>query len=343
MSDPQGAVDPQTGSDTHLTEPADVPLVFYHPEPERDLRFECALSLPLPELLPLAARSQLDGPRDGFRLNPRFHCQRQAAEGLTERMRAISYSERLPVCWVPHPLYAYPEAYWPDPACLALIDRLATGEINVESLDAGSFALLTLSHALVLDDEIYTEQMHALSHHWRQRLAHEQYLHLPQLISPLQVAALRAYTRQRRLCGPLQYEDDPYVQRYFRVHDPVVNFLHQHVAKVLRSLISETLRSSYNVISYYHDTALAPHCDREPCIWNVSLQLDSQPASAEAAPWPLFLKTRHGELPVLLQAGDALIYPGREMEHWRHHLPPERQETVLLFHFVDEYYTGRLY
>lgn len=320
---------------------------FFHPEPDLDLRFKCSYGVSWPLLLPQVARSQLVVPvaqRAGFRLNPRLHCQRDVPDpqAWQARMAKIGYSEDSPVCWVEHPLFGYPEAYWPEADMLALIDELAAGK-PVESLNEECFELLSAGHLLVLEESIYAEQMHALRHHWRQRLAHEQYLHIPNLISPLQVAALRAYTRRRRQAGPLQYEDDQYTRRYYRVYDPVLNFLHQHLLQVLGSLVPDQLRTSYNVISYYTDTELIPHVDREPCIWNISVQLDSQPAACEGAPWPLYLHTHHGDTPVMLTAGDALIYKGREMTHWRDKLPAGREETVLLFHFVDQDYQGELY
>ncbi|HEY9840772.1 MAG TPA: hypothetical protein V6D23_09980 [Candidatus Obscuribacterales bacterium] len=317
-------------------------------EPGAALRFRCGYNVHWPPLLPLAARSQLVVPpalREGFRLNPRFHCQESVADAAdwAERMALIGYSQDLPVCWVPHPLFGYPEAYWPEPELMTLIQQLAQGHRSVQDLDEECFELLSAGHLLVLDDESYSEQMHALNHHWRSRLAHEHYLHIPNLISPLQVAALRAYTRQRRVLGPLQHEDDAYTRRSYRFNDPVIKFWHQHLLGVLKGLAPEPVRSSYSVISFYEDTALAPHTDREPCIWNISIQLDTEPVAAEAVPWPLFLATRHGDTPILLQAGDALIYRGREMRHWREPLPPGRQETVLLFHFVDEAYEGQLW
>lgn len=320
------------------------PPEFYHPEPEVDLRFICPYGLSWPALLPLAARSQLvAGARAGFHLNPRFHCQFEPPPNWSEKTAAIGYSDKLPVCWVRHPLYGYPEAYWPEPGLMELLEDIGTGRKPIDSLAEDCFALLSLGQLLVLNDEEAAEQTQALQHHWRTRLAHEQYLHLPNLISPLQVAALRAYTRARRRIGPLQWEHDSYTRRFYRVHDPVMRFWHQHMLGVLQHLIAEKIRASYSVISYYQETDLKSHCDREPCIWNLSIQLDSRPDSGEAAPWPLFLRTRHGDTPILLQAGDGLIYRGREMEHWREPLPPGREETVLLFHFVDEAYQGRLW
>lgn len=311
------------------------------------LRFRCELGQHWPRLLPLSDRSQMPASvaeRAEYVFNRRLHCQLEVndAHAWEQRMRAIAYAPALPVIWVEHPLWGYPEAYWPDAPMLALLQALASGQKDIASLDPDCFELLSTAHALVLDDAEQAEQREALFAHWQARLAQEGYLHLPKLISPLQVAALREYTRQRRRLGPLQHEDSRCCKRVFRVYDQVINFWHQHLLRVLRQVTGEALRSSYNVISYYEDTALSRHKDRDPCIWNVSLALDTQPAAAEGAPWAFWLETVHGPTPILLQAGDALLYRGREMPHWREPLPPDRQETVLLFHFVDEAYRGSL-
>ncbi len=308
--------------------------------------FYCPLDLHWPRLLPEIARSQLSASaRPEFRFNPRYHCQTSVPEPevWSERMQMIQYSDELPVCWVSHPLLNYPEAYWPSPGMLDLLHRLSSGETTLESLDDECFSLLCAAHVLVLADEDYRDQREALQAHWRMRLAQEGYLHIPSLISPLQIAALREYTRQRRTSSPMQSQDDDYTRRQFKIFDPMMRFWHQHLQSVLSPLVDCKLIPSYSMISYYEDTKLKSHKDRDPCIWNVSVQLDSEPPSAEGAPWPLWLETKHGPTAIPLQAGDALVYRGREIEHWRDPLPPNRRETVLLFHFVDEQYQGPLW
>jgi hypothetical protein len=308
--------------------------------------FYCRLGVKWPELLARNGRTQISpSQREAFQFNPRFHCQEQVPDlaAWQKRMATIGYSPELPVCWIPHPLLGYPEAYWPTPRMLSLIHQIASGALPLSELDDDCFALLSAAHILVLPEAEYSEQRQALQAHWRNLLATERYLHIPNLFSPLQVAALRDYTRERRRSNSLQWQDDDYTRRIYKVFDPVGAFWHQHLLSVLSPLTEVKLRPSYNVISYYEDTQLVAHTDREPCIWNVSVQLDTLPASAEALPWPLWLETQHGNQAIILQAGDGLIYKGREMKHWRDPMPSNRQETVMLFHFVDEAYEGELY
>lgn len=311
--------------------------------------FYCPLDLHWPRLLPETTRSQIHqlspGARAAFCFNPRLHCQQDVPDmpAWHQRMQRVRFSDELPICWIPHPLLNYPEAYWPTPDMLELLQQLASGDKPLASLDDECFSLLSAAHVLVLDEEDYAEQRQALQAHWRARLSQEQYLHIPGLLSPLQIAALREYTRQMRHSAELSQQDDDYTRRNYKFLDQVLTFWHQHLLKIMTPLVDAQLRPSYNVISYYEDTHLNRHKDREPCIWNVSIQLDTDPPNAEGAPWPIWLETRHGPTAIPLQAGDALIYRGRDMEHWREALPPGRRETVLLFHFVDEHYQGPLY
>lgn len=312
------------------------------PPADFDLRLICPLESSWPALLPLSAQNLRvpENLRPAFGLNPSLY-QQDLAEDWQQRARSIAYSEQQPLWWLNHPLFGYPEAYWPGPQLQQILQQLVTERLSVMQLEPEIFQILAAAHVLILPEEIYAEQMQSLRQSWSEHLRQEGYLQLPELISPLQLAALRHYTRQRLESGPVHREDDEYTQRYYTLYDQVINFWHRHLLKVLNSLLIEPVKSSYNVISYYENTHLIPHTDREPCVWNVSLQLDTEPDSQEA--WPLWLKNRFGEsVAIELKSGDALIYPGRAMSHWRNQQSPGRKDTVILFHFVELDYEGSL-
>jgi len=74
---------------------------------------------------------------------------------------------------------------------------------------------------------------------------------------------------------------------------------------------------------YEKDSELKKHTDRPSCEISATINLGSNTSNVdkEVYPdyeWPIFLKTKEGkELPVKLNPGDALIYKGYELEHWR--------------------------
>jgi len=81
---------------------------------------------------------------------------------------------------------------------------------------------------------------------------------------------------------------------------------------------------------YRTGDVLARHIDRAACEISVSLNLGQTPDE----PWPLHLQWDDREIPVKLRPGDALLYRGIELPHWREAYAGESLTQVFL-HYVD--------
>lgn len=82
---------------------------------------------------------------------------------------------------------------------------------------------------------------------------------------------------------------------------------------------------------YFAGQPLILHRDRPACEHSLSLHL----AAAFPEPWPLWARTLDGQrLAVDLQPGDALVYEGTRVQHWRGRCPVDWYAQVFL-HFVD--------
>lgn len=82
---------------------------------------------------------------------------------------------------------------------------------------------------------------------------------------------------------------------------------------------------------YKHGDALARHLDRAACEISVSLNLGQTPDE----PWPLHVQLGEHDVPVKLRPGDALLYRGIELPHWREAYTGESLTQVFL-HYVDQ-------
>ncbi|HEY2010198.1 MAG TPA: hypothetical protein VGH23_14500 [Rhizomicrobium sp.] len=82
---------------------------------------------------------------------------------------------------------------------------------------------------------------------------------------------------------------------------------------------------------YKHGDALARHLDRAACEISVSLNLSQTPDE----PWPLHVQLGEHDVPVKLRPGDALLYRGTELPHWRGPYAGESLTQVFL-HYVDQ-------
>ena len=81
---------------------------------------------------------------------------------------------------------------------------------------------------------------------------------------------------------------------------------------------------------YKRGNQLRRHRDRAACEFSVSLNIGQLPAE----PWPIFVEGHCGIRRVLLMPGDALLYRGIDLFHWRE--PYAGQQLVQAFlHYVD--------
>jgi hypothetical protein len=82
---------------------------------------------------------------------------------------------------------------------------------------------------------------------------------------------------------------------------------------------------------YKHGDALPKHRDRAACEISVSLNLAQTPDE----PWPLHVQVGEHDVAVKLKPGDALLYRGIELTHWREPYAGESLAQVFL-HYVDQ-------
>lgn len=172
-------------------------------------------------------------------------------------------------------------------------------------------------------------------------LAQNHYLVLRKLLPPLQLGALRTYLRQLHQQGFFQRGDLLVQEREYIHNDPVIRFLQQQIFRHLQPLFSQAVKPSYTYLTLYPPgVSMVKHTDREQCAWNMSLVLDMETLVPTENSWPLYLQTAQGQQAIHLNLGDAVLYPGYHMPHWRE--PADQAVAVALFHFVAEDYSGAL-
>lgn len=100
----------------------------------------------------------------------------------------------------------------------------------------------------------------------------------------------------------------------------------------MEKIVGRLLWPTYSYMRIYErGNELRPHQDREACEFSVSVTL----AAATSDSWPLKFRTRAGEeRSIDLAPGDAVIYRGGLLEHWRDPLTAEWHMQAFM-HFVD--------
>lgn len=120
------------------------------------------------------------------------------------------------------------------------------------------------------------------------------------------------------------------------IHATFVNdyppFKRIHYEKIyyLNHLLNKKLFPTYTYARIYKKgSVLPPHIDRDACEISVTLNLSKD------TEWPIYFgEPGKIEVPVELLPGEAAVYLGREITHWRNEYQGEQQVQVFL-HYVD--------
>jgi hypothetical protein len=172
----------------------------------------------------------------------------------------------------------------------------------------------------------------------------EGYAIVRDVLHPFHVAALRRYYRALVAGGQLPRGDDQVAERYRLHSEPAATFFHAQLAGLMSRIAGETVKPSYLYFaSYPSGSALPRHVDRPQCEFSISLLVDYSPDPDGPCGWSLFLE--HPSLPdgvvaADLGLGDAVLYRGRQLAHYRERLPDGHQSSSLFFHYVREDFVG---
>jgi len=118
-----------------------------------------------------------------------------------------------------------------------------------------------------------------------------------------------------------------------RYNYPKYKQLYFDSKKILESILKEKLYPTYYYDRfYYNNSELKPHIDRPSCEISISLNLSSN----LHYDWPLFFNLDNEIHGVITNPGDAVIYEGMKMSHWRHKLIGNEKSFYhqMFLHFV---------
>src|SRR4051794_20883205 len=124
---------------------------------------------------------------------------------------------------------------------------------------------------------------------------------------------------------------DTQVEKAFSGGSPAVSeTLLDLMTPVLSQTLACELYPTYSYLRIYIKGAeLAKHTDRSSCEISATLPIEYESASV----WPLCIEIEGEAKEIELEPGDALIYKGIQIPHWREPFDGERQVQIFL-HYV---------
>lgn len=124
---------------------------------------------------------------------------------------------------------------------------------------------------------------------------------------------------------------DTQVEKAFSGGSPAVTeTLLDLMTPVLSNLLNCELYPTYSYLRIYLNGAvLDKHVDRHSCEISATVPIESEGPGN----WPLCLQVDGGVKKIELEPGDALIYKGIQIPHWREAFAGQRQVQIFL-HYV---------
>lgn len=89
---------------------------------------------------------------------------------------------------------------------------------------------------------------------------------------------------------------------------------------------------SYSRI-YYNGAIMEKHTDRDSCEYSATICIQND---ISYGPWEIWFKNLKGKnVPIYLNEGDAIVYKGTDLEHWRTNYKGNEQYQAFI-HYVDQ-------
>ena len=320
----------------------------------RTLPCNCFLDEQPSERVPLGAlqRMRLQANDAKLVVNPSFHYQDadDPPEEIAQRALPLGgFLRGHPVAWVKDPGVGLWMPFWARGEWADVLRSLEPGGPAPSFLRPAMRNTLAAANVFVPDDYGQSRQAQwvKICEIAQSQFRTQGYAVVRDLVHPFQLGAMRRYYRELVAGGGLPLGDFQVAQRYQLGNEVLASFFHPQLATLVSRIAAEPVKPSYVYLASYRPGAdLQRHVDREQCEFSISLLVDYMPDPDGPCGWPLFME--NPAAPEMVHAadlgiGDALIYRGRELIHYRQPLPEGHQSTSFFLHYVREDFAGRLW
>jgi hypothetical protein len=133
---------------------------------------------------------------------------------------------------------------------------------------------------------------------------------------------------------------DAQSRRYNLHNEPLAAWLQHHTRDMIAAAMPERVRPAYSYLGYYVAGATLPkHKDRKQCEITLSLTIEADASAGDA--WPIWVEREDGvAVPAKLGSGDAVIFRGHRLAHYRDPLPEGHHYGSMFWCYVEETFEG---
>ena len=115
--------------------------------------------------------------------------------------------------------------------------------------------------------------------------------------------------------------------------DPLIELVLADMLPVVEGITGKELLPTYSFARVYvKGDVLRPHKDRPACEYSVTVNV-----ATVGELWPIWMDTSKNEPEkYVLMSGDAVVYKGCEVEHWRETATDTEINVQFMLHYVDK-------
>lgn len=115
--------------------------------------------------------------------------------------------------------------------------------------------------------------------------------------------------------------------------DPLIEVMLKRCLPAIEEKTGLELEPTYSFSRVYQEgEELIPHVDRPSCEISVTVNI-----ACTGDVWPIWMQYEDNDpVKCMLEPGDAVIYKGCEVTHWRRKLPKGQLNVQFMLHYVDK-------
>lgn len=149
-------------------------------------------------------------------------------------------------------------------------------------------------------------------------------------LDPVSIATMSRYMEYRAKQVDEDYVDP--TSRFSFYADPLAETILYNSREDIERVCGRKLHPTYSYSRVYvRGDELKKHVDRPSCEISVTVNV----AINSDKPWPIWCRYKDSPVECLLEPGDAVVYKGCEVEHWREPLRHADINAQFMLHYVD--------
>ena len=152
-------------------------------------------------------------------------------------------------------------------------------------------------------------------------------------IDPQGIQTISRYMEYALKQNEMERSENHTAISYARYADPLIETVLRNSLEHMEEITGKKLYPTYSFSRVYlKGDFLKPHVDRPSCEVSVTVHV-----ATIGEPWPIWMKVR-GQEPVkmVLEPGDAVVYKGCEVTHWRDVADKTEVNAQFMLHYVDQ-------